>query len=313
MLNFKKISLVVIILMSNLVLADSIDPLGTPIAVTVPNTANSWDFVGQVLYLRPGYVGNEFLGIIENSSDTVGTYEKIPANWSWGYRLEGSHHFGFGNDIDINWYHLNSTNVVSYAGILSFTSTGYTIGTPNVTAKPRWDAVNLELGQHVDFGDNYNVRFHGGLAFVNIHDSLQIIAEIPVDPLSPVYQKITYNFMAVGVRAGADLSYVWVHGISLYANTALAMFAGSKTYLYTSSPTPPNTTSNYKAVASASGVVPTLEGKLGAKYTYPLARGSISIDGGWMWINYFQPIAILSSDFSLQGAYFGLKWLGNFM
>ena len=65
-------------------------------------------------------------------------------------------------------------------------------------------------------------------------------------------------------------------------------------------------------------VVPELEAKAGATYTYSMASyGDISLDGGWMWINYFEPMTYgddgeaHSANFGLQGPYLGLKWVGN--
>jgi len=66
--------------------------------------------------------------------------------------------------------------------------------------------------------------------------------------------------------------------------------------------------------------VPELEAKLGLNYGYALAQGQLSVDAGWIWVNYFNPMVIASryafdgveqSNFGVQGPFFGLKWMGN--
>ena len=115
---------------------------------------------------------------------------------------------------------------------------------------------------------------------------------------------ITYN--GFGPRFGADMRYGLGNGFGIYGKAATAILAGTSTnsiYVYN----------------SATAIVPEVEGKLGIDYTAALAMGDLTLDLGWMWVNYFSvaqatPATLANStqrDFGLQGLYFGMKWLGN--
>jgi hypothetical protein len=67
-----------------------------------------------------------------------------------------------------------------------------------------------------------------------------------------------------------------------------------------------------------SEIVPEFETKLGASYDYSLAQGDISLNMGWMWVNYFDALtrsyvggASQTTSLSLQGPFVGLTWLGS--
>jgi hypothetical protein len=116
------------------------------------------------------------------------------------------------------------------------------------------------------------------------------------------------------------MSYDWGNGFGIYANGAGAILAGSSKFStsYTSVLGQGLTVSG-----SRTAVVPEIEAKLGATYTYAMAQGDLTLDAGWLWINYFNvnpafsPVdaaidaSAAAGSFGLQGPYIGLKWLGN--
>ncbi len=93
-------------------------PVCTPGNVTVPCESSAWDFGGQALYLKPSF-GAPFAGVTRVANATSGfdyPYFNKNNDWSWGFQLEGSFHFGTGNDIDLNWYHLSNSKNTQYRG-----------------------------------------------------------------------------------------------------------------------------------------------------------------------------------------------------
>ncbi|AHE65697.1 Lpg1974 family pore-forming outer membrane protein [Legionella oakridgensis] len=332
MLNLKKTAVAVLAFGSSAVFAGTMGPVCTPGSVTVPCENTAWDVGIQALYLQPMYTGDfSRTATVSNASGTVTRDFDRDPEWSWGFKLEGSYHFSTGNDLNLNWYHLGNktrTHSVSGAsldipGIIDITDASYT---NSIT--PRWDAVNLELGQHVDFGQFKNIRFHGGVQYVRIKTELTHNGSGTVTVPGTVFDGVAaslnasdeHTFNGFGPRLGTDMSYDVGNGLAVYANGAGALLTGTSKF-------------SHSGTASASGLgvlalsgsgsrtilVPELEAKLGAKYTYAMAQGDLSLDVGYMWVNYFNVHHRGSlantrdgeSDFALQGPFIGLKWVGS--
>ena len=320
MLNLKKTAVAVLALSSSAAFAGTMGPVCSAVNVTVPCETTAWDFGGKAIYLQPSLGGSD-LGTertFTTTSGTTSTFGKNP-NYAWGFFLEGSYHFNTGNDFNLNWYHLRKSSSRSF--------TNFTGGAATASANPQWDAVNMELGQHVDFGEAKSIRFHGGAQFARLAGNSSVSnAEVPVvnftttpatvvasSPLTATGNP-TYN--GFGPRVGADMAYDWGNGLSMYANGAGALLAGSAKFTSTLVGT---TGATATSTGSQTLVVPELEGKLGLAYTYALAQGDLTLDAAWFWTNYFNVLdtevtnigQTSKGNFALQGPVFGLKWLGN--
>ncbi len=301
MLNLKKTAVAVLALGSSAVFAGTMGPVCAPGNVTVPCEATAWDFGAQALYLQQSFdssdlmVGNNDYSYNHSNDD----------RWGWGFQIEGSYHFNTGNDATLNWYHISKshTRTVSYTAAVNTPVTDrLATGTYRVSLKPQWDAVNLEFGQHVDFSQFTKVRFHAGAEYARIKTahSFRLTS-------ASTWTNINETYNGFGPRAGADMFYDFGNGFAVYGKAATSLLAGTNKYYNSFA-----TTAAVKG-RSRTVIVPEFDAKLGAKYTYAMASGDLTLDAGYMWVDYLnaKTRAFGTNDFGLDGVYFGLKWVGN--
>ena len=314
-----------------------------PGSVAIPCETTGWDISALALYLQPSFGGNN-LGyssfsnygedVFSNPVEANGASNKmsnITPAWGWGFQIEGAYHFSTGNDLDINWYHMNENTSghlpqgTLFAGSASQLYAGYQ------AVAPKWDAINLELGQRFDFGELKRIRLHAGLEFARIKNTITNRPQLY--PTSGVLFTTadTTSYNGFGPRLGGDFSWDGTNGLGIYAKFAGSLLVGSakqnvsgyydytnivQTYYYS--------TGNYSQ-SNHGVVVPELEAKLGAQYHYLFAHGNLGFDIGYLWINYLNSIVSQVGDglegssvststtanFDLNGLYFGLKWTPN--
>ncbi len=315
MLNLKKTAAAVLAFASSTVFAGAMGPVCTPGNVTVPCEKMAWDIGGQALYLQTTTNnGFSYYPSLNNSS----VFDDLSGQWNWGFQIEGSYHFNTGNDVTISWYHLDTNNHRLAINAAAFNTSATAVF---VKEQMRWDAVNGELGQFVDFSANKKIRFHGGFQYARIKPTTQYAITSPalvsVGLEATETFPLTTEYNGFGPRTGLDLNYVFGNGFGIYAKGAAAVLVGTAkfnnggiTVLSTGSFTPLH--------GSRTSIVPEVEAKLGADYTYAMAQGDIILDAGYMWFNYFSPLNMItttggftSSDFGASGPYFGLKYVGN--
>jgi hypothetical protein len=287
--------------------AGTMGPVCTPGNITVPCEARAWDVGIQALYLRPTFSGQSntynFFGNTLNGSHI--TLRENKMDWAWGFRLEGSYHFGTGSDVNLNWIHYNHTTRLAPITFVSLIS-GLTNVVNFVSRKTQWDAVNAEFAQHVDFGVFKNIRFHGGLQYAHLRYNEFVTGTIAG---AAILNNDRASFNGLGPRVGLDMSYDFTSQFALYGKAAVAMVVGNVVF--------DNNTLTAGAHASSFQVIPELEAKLGGTYTYGMSRGDLILDAGYMFTNYFSvltqlpPTNLSSSSFAFQGPYIGLKYIGN--
>lgn len=327
MLNLKKTALAVLAFSSSAVFAGSMGPVCSAVNVTVPCESTAWAFGAKALYLKPSV---NFGNFAANPVDGLAPRLDRAPNYNWGFQIEGAYHFNTGNDLNINWYHVSKSDSQAF-GAQATRGLNYGFGNSttstflggNASVDPKWDAVNIEVGQHVDFGDNKAIRFHGGAQYARLTNNVATSGGSLITVTTPAPaaaaatmsygHSATYNptYNGFGPRLGMDMSYDWGNGLGIYANGATGLLAGTRSFNATYSDSLGN---SLGASRSNTVVVPMVDAKLGATYTYAMAQGDLTLDAGWMWVNYFNAHNNTyegNGDFGLQGLFFGLKWLGN--
>lgn len=314
MLNLKKTAVAVLALGSSAVFAGTMGPVCTPGNVTVPCEMTAWDFGVYALYLQPAYdVDYGYGPYTFNAGNT--TYNDIDPEWGWGFKLEGSYHFSTGNDLNLNWYHWNRRTTNNYSGVF-FDGIGFPLFA-GARFEPKWDAVNFEFGQHVDFGEFKDIRFHAGLQYARIEHEISTAGTfgVPAPFGFPFFFSAESEFRGIGPRVGIDMTYNFLNGFAIYGNGATAILVGDSDFnTLVGSPNLFAFTTN----GSKRAIVPEFEVKLGATYTYAMAQGNLSLDAGWMFVDYIHANHLITaiggvreSNFAVQGPFAGLKWVGN--
>ena len=234
--------------------------------VTVPCERSAWDLGLDLLYIKTD---------LSSASIVPG----FKARYGWGFNLEGSYHYGTGNDATVSWAHYNR-------------GTGVNLGT---MFRSSFDWVNLEMAQQVDVSEVVSLRFHGGVHWVSALDNSQG---------GPTTVGSSFRFNGFGPRAGVKATYDLSNGFAVYGDTSVGMAIG-KAKARTNGVTPGG------AVVAGNtfyGSVFTHIHNVGVQYTHAMAQGDLTARLGWGGRG-------LTSGFygddSWSGINFGLKWVGN--
>ncbi len=295
---------------SGLAMAGTMGPVCAPGNVTVPCEAKKWDLGVQALYLKPAFDADY------GYERKINGFQEIDQDWDWGYRITGSYHFSTGNDLTVTWVHFSTDFQQSgFRGVNPLTQQ---LSAPFTMLQAHtYDQVNAVMGQHVDVGQQKNMRLYAGLQYADIRVDANNNFAAP--PSLTKYHNTDFN--GVGAVVGTDFSYDLSEAFSLTANGAMSIMYGTGRYsdgfLTTIDGTDVVFGTNY---GTKRMIVPSLEAKLGANYAYPIADGVLNIEGGYQAVNYFNALQNLStltgsritnSDYGLFGPYLGAKWVGN--
>ena len=302
-----------------------------------------WTVGAQALYLKPsfggnglGYTsfsnyGNDIPGNLVDVNGATNYMSNMNPQRAWGFRLEGAYSLDSINDLNINWQHFNETTSgylpagTLFAGSAGGLYAGY------IKVAPQWDAINAEAGHRFNLDANKALRLHVGVAFANIQNKFTNYPQLfrTGNPLFTTTDTISYR--GFGPRFGGDFDYSFCNGFGVYAKAAGSLLVGKakqSVHGYTdftfAGTLYPYSTGNYSQ-SNSGVVVPEAEAKLGLTYDYEFSQGKLGFDLGYLWMAYLNAIvsqvgadvfssaisASTTTNFDLNGFYFGIKWTGN--
>ena len=283
--------------------------------ITTPCVVNAWSFSGQALYLQTTYDTDHS----DNGTYTNGKISKVvdrPTAWDWGFYIDGAYHFGMANDATIEWYHYNQKSH------LTFLADGWDSpdapSTVIASFNPEWDAVNMMLGQSIVLTDRTQLRLSGGAQYARLKGADVYLSGLVGEPIGTKSTgSVSYN--GFGARIGIDLLFNLGYGFQVYDKAAASILVGTNKFNDSFGGVDGSVSAiDYE---SRTAVVPEMDMKLGVMYTKALSSGEWSLNAGYMWVNYqknltgvdgaYHVSALSTNDLSLNGVYFGLKWLGN--
>lgn len=305
--NIKRLSLALLALgLSAPAFADTCNPFN----VTVPNQQGGFTIGADALYLQPS-VPNSAYNFSANTATTVtppfvtnGSVNNVDTNYHWGFDVTAAYRIACtGNDISATWTHLSqnsdsdSVHLVGVTGPLD-------IGTVNAdvtgSLQFNYDAVDLDVGQRVNFGDYFQFRTFAGVRWAQVEDDSDVAAIYASQAATPIIQATQHfeqnsKFNGIGPQVGFDGRYCLGYGFGLDANLTTSLLVGTTDNDVRYTQLPAATTSVVNRVVnlnvdSKDRVVPAIDASLGLDYTYNFNncdRSSLVVQAGWKVVNYF--------------------------
>jgi hypothetical protein len=175
MSKLKKIVAIIFAVTSGISFASTTVEPSQSESIIIPTNQNTWHIGVSALYLQPSLGGNGlgyssysnygfdyFSNRIEVNGAT-NQLSNVQPDREWASQVDVSYGFGSGNDVDANWYHLdNNTSEVLPRGTL-FAGSAPSLYAGQLNINTTWDAINVGVGQRINFGETKLVRLHVGL------------------------------------------------------------------------------------------------------------------------------------------------------
>jgi hypothetical protein len=296
---------------------DAFDIIRNPFAVTVPNQQGGFSFGADALYMKPSVPNGAYLstaspGVTPTAGITTShTIQVVNPSYQWGFDVNAAYRIPCsGNDISILWTYLGNNN--DHNDNIAF-PTRFPIGggvflPATTTANANLDfngynAVDLDFGQRINFGDYFNFRLFTGLRGVQIKENVNrytslAVPGIPGAPATSFFTDSVQDnskFSGVGPQFGIDGRFCLGYGIGLDANATVSLLIGTidasthnlSTVISTTSSA---ITTNIDLNNKSCQVVPALDSMLGLDYTYNFNncnRSTFVVQAGWKVIEYW--------------------------
>ncbi|MDR3478853.1 MAG: Lpg1974 family pore-forming outer membrane protein [Gammaproteobacteria bacterium] len=284
--------------------------------VTMPDTHPGFKFSIAALALKPG--ANNLNYVIYNKELPVQTptwtEEELKPSNAFAFELGAGYNFAEGKDVNLDWTHLDtSTSATTVAPNFNyFLGPDYQIGPDGLPirsstghVKFRYDVINLDVGQFVDFGRHLEMRFLGGISTAFLREQVtstyagNILAGQYQGPFS-MQQQVTANFTGAGPRIGLNANYILDNGFGFMGEGAFSALIGSsysKTNFTGSSQqllVLYGQTINRQFIRdqNVSQVIPGLDAKLGVTYKHSFNKDTLlTVSAGYQGAVYFNAIS----------------------
>ncbi len=295
--------------------------------VTIPNLTPGFEYDITALALKPA-ASNLNYAILNKAlplQSPSWTEQELKPGYAPAFELGARYIFQGGNDISLDWTHLSSStsSSVTANGVDYFVGPDYQIGPDAIpirsavgNVKFKYDVVNLDVGQYVDFGSHVEMRFFGGLSTGFLRQDMQTTfsGNVP-DGLYPgPFSTTSYNqssFTGLGPRLGMRLAYNTANGFGLLGETAVSALIGQSnaTLNYTSSGAELQQkygeSVNNQSITdqTSTQVVPGIDAKLGIQYKHTFSKDTIfTVQAGYQGAVYINAINQYMPSSLVEGA-----------
>jgi major outer membrane protein len=265
--------------------------------------APRFEVSGSLLFLQPG-AGNLEYGTLVNPLPAVSPHwnnQALKPNFSPAFGVGARYLINESNDIALSWTHLNTTTRASvFADPTQMVGPPYLIGPESALYKiahgavrSAYDSVNLDGGHTFCAECSFRLRVFAGVEIARIGQTLSGTFQSLDGTASHAYTNHS-SFTGAGPRLGMKGQY----GIGDFqfigevAAAALIGSADSRIDFTTTAPALAEPTNQYLASPKAMQVVPSINARLAAAYTFPPSDfGLFQIEAGYRAAVYFNAVS----------------------
>lgn len=212
------------------------------VLVTVPILQPGFEFSFAALALKPGASNLNY--VIYNkelpTQSPSWTETELKPGFKFGFEFGGRFVFPQGNDINLTWTHLDNTTSSSIQAPSDsfFVGPDYQIGPDSLIVRSatgkaefKYDVINLDAGQFVNFGQNTQMRFFGGLSNTYLRELVDAtyFGNVTAGPFAGPFsaaRNLTAKFTGIGPRIGMDGSYNIYDGFGVFGEGAISVLIG---------------------------------------------------------------------------------------
>lgn len=307
-----------------------------PNEITVPQLTGGLSIGVTGLYIQPA-ASNGDLDYASVNSATSPNFQPKTASVDSGHDFGWGVNLGYvfpntGNDINVNYLHLDTSDKDSIAGgnitptdfPVTFTSLipgGITTTTLSANAKAEFDLdqVDLTVGQYINVGSRLSLHPIAGLRFVDLQRKLNATyrdsisgpgttSGFTIPPFSFPAGVVTQeksDFEGIGPLVGIDSSYYVGGGFGLVGHFSSSLLVGNVDSQLTAAISTPGFPTIALAPIAANSIskadsnhriVPNYDAKLGVDYTYSFNNQSnLTFEVGYQVSHYYKAIDLLKT------------------